>query len=62
MSRKFESSRHLLQAQVLGAIDGIRSIEQIGELVAKQYSLQNNEATHAVRKILLDYYEENKLQ
>ena len=53
------SSQHLLQAQVLGAIDGARSVEQIGELVAKQYNLQLDEATHAVRRILIDYFEEN---
>ncbi len=54
-----ESSRYLLQAQVLGAIDGQRSIEQIGDLIAKQYNLQVTEATHAVRRILVDYYENN---
>ncbi len=53
------SSEHLLQAQVLGAIDGVRSIEQIGELVAKQYNLQINEAIHAIRRILVDYFEDN---
>lgn len=56
---EIDSSKHLLQAQVLGAIDGVRSIEQIGELVAKQYNLQTKEATHAVRRILLDHYEES---
>ena len=63
ISKQYEheivSSKHLLEAQVIGAIDGQRSIEQIGELVAKQYNLQLNEATHAVRRILVDYYEEN---
>ena len=57
--QEIDSSKHLLQAQVLGAIDGVRSIEQIGELVAKQYNLQTDEATHAVRRILVDYCEEN---
>ncbi|MGH1536475.1 MAG: hypothetical protein ACRBDX_00250 [Gammaproteobacteria bacterium] len=57
--QELNSSKHLLQAQVLGAIDGERSIEQIGELVAKQYNLQIDEATHAVRQILVNYYEEN---
>ena len=56
---EISSSEHLLKAQVLGAIDGIRSIEQIGELVAKQYNLQVDEATHAVRRILIDYFEDN---
>ncbi|MFK7816899.1 MAG: hypothetical protein AB8B92_11250 [Gammaproteobacteria bacterium] len=57
--QEIESSQHLLQAQVLGAIDGKRSIEQIGDLLAKQYNLQVAEATHAVRRILVDYYENN---
>ena len=51
------SSNHLLQAQVLGAIDGKRSIEEIGKLFAKQYGLQISEATHAVMRILVDEYE-----
>ena len=53
------SSKHLLQAQVLGAIDGNRSIEQIGELVAKQYNLEINESIHAVKQIMIDSIEEN---
>ena len=57
--QEIASSKHLLQAQVLGAIDGTRTIEQIGELLAKQYNLQVDEATYAVRQILVDYYEEN---
>ncbi len=52
-----ESSKHLLQAQVLGAIDGNRSIEQIGELVAKQYNLKVEDAINAVRRIMIDLYE-----
>ena len=54
---EIQSSKHLLQAQVMGAIDGARSIEQIGTLVAKQYGLPVNEATHAVRRILIDWFE-----
>ena len=54
-----QSSRYLLQAQVIGAIDGNRSIEQIGALVAQQYGLQLNEATHAVRRIMVDLHERN---
>lgn len=53
------SSKHLLQAQVLGAIDGTRSIEQIGELVAKQYNLRIDESVNAVRQIMIDTYETN---
>ena len=57
--QELDASKHLLQAQVLSAIDGVKSIEQIGELVAKQYSLDINEATHAVRQIMIDHYEEH---
>lgn len=57
--QEISSSTHLLQAQILGAINGERSIEQIGELIAKQYNLGLDEATNAVRRILIDYYEEN---
>ncbi len=53
------SSSHLLQAQVLGAIDGKRTIEEIGKLFAKQYGLQVGEATHAVMRILVEEYEGN---
>ncbi|MGI9228065.1 MAG: methyltransferase domain-containing protein, partial [Gammaproteobacteria bacterium] len=56
---EFQSSKYLLQAQVMGAVDGDRSIEQIGALVAQQYALDVNEATHAVRRILIDWYEGN---
>ena len=41
---------------------GFPLFQQIGDLVAKQYNLKTDEATHAVRRILLDYYEENKLK
>lgn len=57
-----ESSKHLLQAQVIGAIDGNRSIEQIGLLIAKQYSLQVDEAIHAVRRIAIDLHESTAKQ
>ena len=57
-SYAIESSKHLLQALVIGAIDGNRNIEQISQLVAKQYNLSIQEATQAVRKILLDLFEE----
>ena len=63
ISKQYEqeiaSSKHLLEAQVLGAIDGQRSVEQIGDLVSKQYNLDPAEATHAVKRILVDYYEDN---
>ncbi|MEM7401520.1 MAG: Trm112 family protein [Pseudomonadota bacterium] len=53
------SSKHLLQAQVFGAIDGNRSIEQIGGLVAKQYNLEVTESITAVRQIMIDSFEEH---
>jgi len=52
------SSKHLLQAQVLAVIDGEKSIEQIGKLIAKQYKLEQREAIHAVRQIMIEYFEE----
>lgn len=52
-----ESSKHLLQTQTLAAIDGERTIDEIGRLVAKQYGLQVDDATHAVKRILVDVYE-----
>jgi len=57
--QEINSSKHLLQAQVFGAIDGARSVEQISELIAKQYDLELKEATHAVRSILIDFEEKN---
>ena len=48
------SSKYLLQAQVLSAIDGQRSIVEIGGLLAKQYGMPEHEAVAAVRKILID--------
>ena len=48
------SSKYLLQAQVLSAIDGNRSIADIGKLLAKQYAMPEQEAIAAVRKILID--------
>ena len=52
------SSKHLLQAQVLSAIDGVRSIREIGCLLAKQYDMSEQNASAAVRQILIDNYKE----
>jgi hypothetical protein len=52
------SSDHLLRAQVLAALDGKRSINDIGKLVARQYALGKSESVHAVRCIVLDAWEE----
>jgi hypothetical protein len=51
------SAHRLLQAQILAAVDGRRSIEEIAQLVAKRYQLQAVEAEGAVRKVLLELYE-----
>ena len=53
-----ESSKHLLQAQVLSAVDGVRSVRDIGMLLAEQYEMSEQSATAAVRKILMDNYKE----
>ena len=51
------SANHLLKAQVLGAIDGQRSVDELGALVAKQYGLQVEEAVAAVQRIVIDAFE-----
>ena len=51
------STQRLLQAQILAAIDGKRSIVEIAQFVAKRYGLQKSEAESAVRRILLHVYE-----
>lgn len=48
------SSTHLLQAQVLSAIDGERSIIEIARLLARQYEMTEQSALAAVRQILID--------
>ena len=51
------SSDHLLRAQILAAIDGKRSIDDIGTSLAREYGLKQAEAQNAVRRILMDLYE-----
>ena len=51
------STRRLLHAQILAAVDGRRSIDEIAQLVAKRYQLQPAEAQGAVRRVVLDLYE-----
>ena len=51
------SSNHLLSAQVLAAINGKRTIDEIGQLLCKQYGLEMSEAENAVRRILIEIYE-----
>lgn len=52
------SSNHLLHAQVLAAINGQRTLDEIAALVAKQYGLQQDEASNAVQRILIELYED----
>jgi uncharacterized protein YbaR (Trm112 family) len=51
------STHRLLQAQILAAIDGKRSVADIAQLVAKRYGLQRSEAESAVRRVLLEAYD-----
>jgi hypothetical protein len=51
------SAHFLLKAQVLGAIDGKRTIDEIALLVAKRYGLQRSEARGAVERILLEIFD-----
>jgi uncharacterized protein YbaR (Trm112 family) len=53
---------HLLKAQILAAVDGRRSIEQIALFVAKHYGLPRSEAKGAVQRILTDLYENSLLR
>ncbi len=51
------STQRLLQAQILAAIDGRRSIVEIAQFVAKRYGLQKSEAEGAVRRLLREIYD-----
>ena len=51
------SSENLLRAQILSAIDGERSIQDIGNTLAQEYGLRKAEAQNAVRRILVSLYE-----
>lgn len=48
------ASERLLQAQVLAAVDGERSVATIAALLARQYDLPLADSTEAVRRILMD--------
>jgi hypothetical protein len=48
------AAQRLLQAQILGAVDGRRSVAEIAQLVAKRYALHTSEAEGAVRRVLLE--------
>jgi hypothetical protein len=56
------SADHLLKAQILAAIDGRRTLDEIALFVAKHYGLQRSEAKGAVQRILIDLYETNLIQ
>jgi hypothetical protein len=51
------SSENLLRVQILAAIDGKQSIDAIGTTLAQEYGLRKAEAQNAVRRILLELYE-----
>jgi uncharacterized protein YbaR (Trm112 family) len=51
------AANHLLKAQILAAIDGRRSTDEIALLVAKRYGLQISEARGAIQRILADLCE-----
>ena len=48
------AAQRLLQAQILGAVDGRRSVAEITQLVAKRYGLHASEAEGAVRRVLFE--------
>lgn len=52
METTLASSSYLLTAQVLAAVDGKRSINAIGKLVARQYDLSTEECVLAIKRIL----------
>jgi len=51
------SSENQLRAQILAAIDGKRSIDEIGTMLASEYGLRKAEAKNAARRILMSLYE-----
>jgi hypothetical protein len=48
------AAQRLVQAQILGAVDGRRSVAEIAQLVAKRYGLYASEAEGAVRRVLFE--------
>jgi hypothetical protein len=48
------AAQRLVQAQILGAVDGRRSVAEIAQLVAKRYGLHASEAEGAVRRVLFE--------
>ncbi len=62
MEQSVSASNHLLKARVLAAIDGKRSIDQIGRTLARQYGLGTAETVHAVKRILVDAWEDGNIR
>ena len=55
------STNHLFKAQILAAIDGRRTVDEIALLIAKRCGLQRSEAKAAVQRILIDLYESSSI-
>ena len=55
------ASHHMLISQILAAIDGRRTIDQIGRLVARHYDLGTEESIHAVQRVLVDAWEDSHI-
>lgn len=53
------ASSHLFKAQVLGAIDGSRSISEISALLAQHYQLPLDQAVAAVQRLLVEIHEDS---
>ena len=49
-----DASSQLLKAQVLAAIDGKRSVDDIALMVAREYGLSQEECRHAIRAMLTE--------
>lgn len=49
-----DAARHLLNAQVLGTIDGSVSVDRLAALLAELHQLSQTEARNIVRRILLE--------
>ena len=53
-----QASVHLFKTQVLSAIDGARSIAEIGALLANQYQIPLDQAVAAVQGLLVEVHED----
>ncbi len=57
---QYACSQHLIRAQVLGAVDGRRSVARISMALSKQYELSNTAARNVVDSILQQTMEKPK--